>query len=899
MTHGISGLSHMSVELKAKSLEVALSESITFIEGSANPLIAGNLKFVREFQKSRVKARRLGEASKKRMAVGVYGASQAGKSYFVSALAKGEFGRITTRIGNENVDFLQKINPHGGTESTAIVTRFTTADVQTPDKFPIQVRLLSEFDIVSILANSFFNDVELDFGDEFDVLKDAIQKKIDAFPDGPQSEMLLDRMILLEEYCDARFHTSIYYQALKQTNFWTAGVAILGALPPERRWEFLEILWNSISAYTRTYKFLVNELQKLDHASMIYCAPEALFDTVGPVWARRTDSIINVKTLDNLGKQTDNAIEIKTIQGHVLRVGLASVSALAVEVTFCLPGVQSDFFNTSDLLDFPGTRSRHRRSFASIRNDIESLQIENFLRGKVPYLFEQYQSTYEVSALLLLVGPSTQEVVGLNRLVEDWIVSALGARPETREQQPNSLFLVLTKFDVEFGEDAGKESDASRWEARVRASVEEPFGSKRSVLTNWLHRWTSTSHFKNTFWFRSPDIDQAGLVDYVRDGANKREMSFREDKFEFIDRLRRSFVTAEAANRYFKDPAENWDAAMTLNDGGAALVLSELAAVCKVENRLQQIDQQLDNLTKERRADLKRFYVSESNEELAQQKRALARQFMLFGAELLKRDRLGEFIAILMVRDDHTRSIFNSKINDVERSRNAKTRVTNVTEPVREELDPLLADLLGIDTAVEELSKPEPRSTNAEFSWDIVSDFIEDWGLSIKSTMSREGVADYFFLDRDLLIQILNEFEIAAYRSGFVDNLKTLVDDNYQYKTSRAHWVWKMTATLTAQFNSYVSRGGLLGLGGTTVETLSGKQITIFATREQPGNEIIIPERGANFSERYFVDWLNAVQSMIRKNVLSSFKSDTLLMENRRLGEIIAELGAIQTMTSI
>jgi hypothetical protein len=76
------------------------------------------------FLRSRLAARKLKGSSVRAPCVGVFGPSQAGKSYLVSALSKGSQSSLKVKLGSEYVDFLQKINPGGGRESTGVVTRF-------------------------------------------------------------------------------------------------------------------------------------------------------------------------------------------------------------------------------------------------------------------------------------------------------------------------------------------------------------------------------------------------------------------------------------------------------------------------------------------------------------------------------------------------------------------------------------------------------------------------------------------------------------------------------------------------------------------------------------------------------------------------------------------------------
>ena len=93
--------------------------------------------------------------------VGVFGPSQAGKSYLVSVLArpKGTHS-LEADFGGVRKDFITEINPPGDRESTGLVTRFTVRRDAVDPSYPVSLRLLSETDLVKVLGNTFFSDFD-------------------------------------------------------------------------------------------------------------------------------------------------------------------------------------------------------------------------------------------------------------------------------------------------------------------------------------------------------------------------------------------------------------------------------------------------------------------------------------------------------------------------------------------------------------------------------------------------------------------------------------------------------------------------------------------------------------------------------------------------------------------
>src|SRR5471032_2941229 len=97
-----------------EALAVAASEGVGWLKGAAgqSPTVAQQApSLISELQKVRNQSRKLARAARRRMCVGVFGPSQAGKSYLVSILASHD-GRP-----------LQRASPTRLTTSCATSTR--------------------------------------------------------------------------------------------------------------------------------------------------------------------------------------------------------------------------------------------------------------------------------------------------------------------------------------------------------------------------------------------------------------------------------------------------------------------------------------------------------------------------------------------------------------------------------------------------------------------------------------------------------------------------------------------------------------------------------------------------------------------------------------------------------
>src|ERR1041384_3626898 len=95
----------------------------------------------RDFRRREMLARRYEKASKRPLCIGVFGPSQVGKSYLVSALARKGAKPLMVMLDKDR-DFLKDINPEAEQEATGLVTRFSVNPVGGTASHPVAVRLL-------------------------------------------------------------------------------------------------------------------------------------------------------------------------------------------------------------------------------------------------------------------------------------------------------------------------------------------------------------------------------------------------------------------------------------------------------------------------------------------------------------------------------------------------------------------------------------------------------------------------------------------------------------------------------------------------------------------------------------------------------------------------------------
>src|SRR3974390_253835 len=154
------------LEVACANTGAAITEALGWVRNDVNARRISSVRptLDRELRRSFIEADRLAKAIDRPMCVGVFGPSQAGKSYLISALARR--GTEPPLVAFEGVtpglDFVRQINPEGGRESTGLVTRFSMRHIPAPPGYPVAVRLLSQSDVMKILGNTYLLDCELD-----------------------------------------------------------------------------------------------------------------------------------------------------------------------------------------------------------------------------------------------------------------------------------------------------------------------------------------------------------------------------------------------------------------------------------------------------------------------------------------------------------------------------------------------------------------------------------------------------------------------------------------------------------------------------------------------------------------------------------------------------------------
>jgi hypothetical protein len=623
-------------------------------------------------------------------AAAMYGESQAGKSYLVSALLSDAGKSFVVSDGNGNeYDFKNQINPRGNEmESTSLVTRFSTKYKYEQKKFPIIAKMLTPTDLILVICEAYYHNLNVNKTLSFDELKE----KIDSFESkyGSKSDcqklIIEDDVIDIEDYFNDNF-TKLVYNNLKDAHFFEKLSAFVTKIPSEEWKDVFPLFWNFNPQLTKLFNDLIIQFKLLNFADTVYLPVDAVL--------REKGTILDVSRLDEIydsfkGQETqysaNSTIFLRDITGNEKTIDFSKpyLCALVAELIFVLPDsikTQKPFLTQTDLLDFPGTR----RFESTNEDNITDKSLTVLLRrGKVDYLFNKYSNNERINALLFCQNHKQSNQSVMPEKLNRWIGNMIGKTPAERQtfiSPISSLFVISTWFnkDLEF-DFSNDKSDTilslnERWNQRFTKTLEKEI--IKAYEYPWLVEWTvSNPYFQNIFLLR--DFEKSGTntqnCSNIYEGYHefKKEISeiiptpypaFRED-------LKKSFINYDFVKRHFANPAESWDEAASINKDGAKLIIDKLTIAANHINpaRIEKMRVELNEISQTILTELLKHFHSEDKDKDLQKAKNIAGDIQFKLATAFIADKIkyfGQLMKELMLDESAVLELFRKEIYDI------------------------------------------------------------------------------------------------------------------------------------------------------------------------------------------------------------------------------------------
>jgi|GEM_PF-3237251 len=567
------------------------------------------------------------KASKKRPSIAIFGQSQVGKSFLVRTLAKSPKTsklEVLKGDGTERIDFLQRINPPGGRESTGIITRFSTSFPKLINPaYNFKLELISQLDLAAILVNAYLGNIK-EFINDFD--RDEIVKMMINLKNTINTnthEVNADDVYNFNKYIQDTYRDNFIIKAAQSINYFNDLTEILPTLPYNERWKPLSHLWGQNEFLTNLFIDLSETLAKLSFNKVVYTNSDAVENNPALISKEFSDSsnILDVARVKEIYKEEQlPSIAICDQDGNLINLERGKICALIKELHLTLPqdfeaASTTEFLNYTDLLDFPGSKNQETTPESIFNANNAEEKLSAFVRGKVSYLFSMYNRELGISTLLYCMDQNPPEVPDSPFFLRDYVRQYIGEDITQRlnhEKEVMSLLkthnvslkvphlspllVAMTKFNVELAGkgDAEKAGEVRVHDAKWFARFQENFCTymQKPIQDKWIDSWTGTDEsFKFLFPIRDPGFSTSIFEGYKLTGS---ETNIREEAENLIDDMRLSFLNSEVVDKFIFDKNELWDNLLTPNKTGIDYLCKHLSPSSHPANMIAQLNSVLN-----------------------------------------------------------------------------------------------------------------------------------------------------------------------------------------------------------------------------------------------------------------------------------------------------------------
>lgn len=588
--------------------------------------------------------------------IAAFGKSQVGKSYLISCLLQDKGKPFMVKAGDDNYNFVYKINPPsdngGGKESTGVITRFSSFNrdpKRYSEKYPVLVKAFSVMDLLLVLADSYFND----FGDYVVLEEENInticqdwKTKYSNAPIIEDSPIKSDDVLFIKYYFNKYIH---HAHTLNKTPIFDHLTMLIERIPSSDYPKVFSCLWNNEVEFDNVFTRLLSTLATFNFAEYIYLPIESVLHK-----DVKENTIMSVQCLKQLFEsQESHTSDVYIRKGEdfvkcASNMPKSELCAICSEVVF---KIEEDFLSstqsyawtnmdvsvqnrvshtpvelkmlrTNDLLDFPGARSREAERLSKL---VSSTVMDFFLRGKVAYLFNKYNEEMFINILLYCHHNKDNDVTYLYSLLESWVHNYVGRTPAERKRKieiahKSPLFYIGTMFNLDMELQPGKiESEQTEetidqtWIGRFETILNRQCFHRET--TDWVKNWTETGEdFKNSYILRDYKFSEKIYGGFVEEGKE----TSRKISESFYQKMRSSFVRDKYVKNLFQNPDVAWDTAASMNNDGALYILENLADVATQMNKTREKDfsEVLSKVSSKLATIMQDYYISTNVDEL-------------------------------------------------------------------------------------------------------------------------------------------------------------------------------------------------------------------------------------------------------------------------------------------
>lgn len=794
---------------------------------------------------------RMSNSCKNINSVGIFGESQAGKSYLVSALISDQEGKSIIKLGDQELDFIRDINPQGdGKESTGVVTRFTTQPHEHDNPNQFEIVLLKEVEITKIIINTYYSNIKdttTNLTESAEINK--IKSEISHHDQLASPELELLDLISLERYIKRKY--SFLCDKVATYEFWKFAKRYVVKASIEDRARFFSCLWGQNKLLTDLYIALVKDLKKLDYSDRAELAIDSIAQN------RNQTSIINVDALNGLLNQ-DHPRELDIyIHSQARSIPLSSITALTAELIIPISNDQQKFeiINRKDILDFPGYRGRLNIKLEDLTN--ASIK-ELFLRGKVSYLFERYTDLLEMNCLLVCTSSSNQlNSADFPQVITEWIELTQGSEAQDRSSEQNGLFWALTQFDKKIDACMNNDRNMDFGEnGLLQQTILEKFSR-----CSWLQNWHDNQPFNNVYLVRKPGIKNI-VFDLDYEG---REQKISHNAVDSIEQIKRSFVADPVVQRYINNPSKILDEVLKCNDGGLFNLCEQIEKFPSDARRISSMNNELQKIVEHVHELLSYFYTYDDQEKNKLTKTRKLNELWSFvkaHMELNFVQQFGFFVDQLNLPTRSFRDLVANGLNEIEHP-TLDLEEEPITNNEASDLDfDFNLDFLDTD--------PNQKSEQTKTLGNMI---YNKWCEHLRNLISQKSFLHYFGINANNLSTLVNE--LLDFSKTMKPSIAEILDQNTKYiienENHRENSIMPIStlgSRILAEF--ITSFGGRIAPQG---QNLDQNNLPILSENRDQKNNL------------YLKSWLGNLFEFAKTNISANLKVPA--DQNVALGEIL------------
>ena len=694
---------NITAQINANNHGIKWAES--FLKGAAQK------ETKRSLIQNRINLRRIQYASTVNAGAAIFGASQVGKSYMSNYLLATE--TAPTRIFDSkgcSVGFLSSVNPTGnGKEATALITRFSTNNLCGANHdYPYQVIMLSPIDIVLVIVDSYFNDIDGQIVPDKEQIVEEINRLSEKYNshDTAQDIINIDSIYEIMEYFTGSYLSKRpdFKENLIATGYFENLGNIISSIPVDDWVNVFGFFWGHHPVLSEIFVRLIKTAKKLNFSQKAYVSFDAINKEEGTIL--HVDRLYELVGIDNLTEETISTLEVAKVKyinvltgdGNVVRnIPKDAFCAIAQEVDFTIadptnPLSAKEIESTKpmlskmDVLDFPGARSREEIPVSNLGYESAVTMI---VRGKVAYLFNKYSAQYLISSLLFCQDERQAEVKSLPKLVGGWVERTVGSTVQERTSfldgsgGVSPLLMIATKFNNYLKKDdsiMNGNREQAYYQMLVRwkrfASAIRNVAHIKGAEDSWFDQWTTSSAFPAIFPLRAFLYSQYdGLYNGYQEKNDviiSHENSKSDDFLSYCSELESSFLDSglDFIQSHFDNPKKTWDSVTGVGQDGSIPILEYLKGVADKMSNMRNLlfKRVLQTSFVSMVSILVRYYHDDNAAaELGKQRKAASRIRMsmnvLFGKD---KNFFSDFINALVIDEANLHDVVLDTINAVE-----------------------------------------------------------------------------------------------------------------------------------------------------------------------------------------------------------------------------------------